>query len=162
MLVIPPPSLHSTPSGERRHRRPPRANCSAALRRLRGGGGFAPLHSAYTPLHSATLRSTTPPPTLAGVVERSPRGNFLRSIKGRTRGAPPAILVQSVPPTRAVGLLRLRARHLRAICLAVVGGIVITCLAPCPTDALTLTSSRDCLTCPKHPKGGAMGVIVVL
>ena len=162
MLVIPPNSLHSTPSGERRHRRPPRANCSAALRRLRGGGGFAPLHSAYTPLHYATLRSTTPPPPLACVAQRSTRGNFLGCIKRRTRGAPPAILVQSVPPTHAVGLRGLRARHLIAICLAIVGGIVLAYLVPCPTAALTLTSLGGCRVCPRHLEGEAMGVIVVL
>ena len=77
-------------------------------------------------------------------------------------GAPPAILVQSVPPTRAVGRRGLRARHLRAICLAVGGGIALACLVPCPTAVLTLTNLCGCRVCPRHPEGGAMGVIVVL
>ena len=77
-------------------------------------------------------------------------------------GAPPAILVQSVPPTRAVGLRGLRARHLIVICLAFGVGIALGGLAPCPTAALTLTSLDGYLTYPEHPEGGAMGVIVVL
>ena len=65
LLVASARSLHSTPSG-RRHRPRRHANCYATLRRLRGGGGFPPLHSAYTPLHYAytTLHSDSTTPTL--------------------------------------------------------------------------------------------------
>ena len=90
LLVAPPPSLHSTHSGERRHRRrPPRANCSALLRKLRGAGvGFPPLHSA--------LRSTPRAPSPLGVPFRESGGitRFARYTAALAplhakRGAPP-------------------------------------------------------------------------
>ena len=63
LLVAPPPSLHSTPSGERRHRRPPAQ--TAPLRYADCAGGAASLHSTpptlrYTPLHSAPLHPRRP------------------------------------------------------------------------------------------------------
>ena len=90
LLVAPPPSLHYTHSGERRHRRrPPRANCSAVLRKLRGAGvGFPPLHSA--------LRSTPRAPSPLGVPFRESGGitRFARYTAALAplhakRGAPP-------------------------------------------------------------------------
>ena len=96
LLVAPPHSLHYTPSGERRHRRPPPlANCSAPLRKLRGAeGGFPPLHSA--------LRSTPRAPSPLGVPLRESGGitRFARYTAALAplhakRGAPPP------PPPRA-------------------------------------------------------------